>query len=87
MRKIRIVCPICAKRTRIEVPYEIFNIDEGSLLKLPVKRGMVCEHDFLALIDYHFNIRDYEIPEDSLEFEQFCAKSVKKNIMPLFSSF
>ena len=64
MKRINVICPVCQKFKRLEVPRKIFNIDEGYLLKLPIDRGEVCTHEFLVLLDYHFSIRDYEIPND-----------------------
>ena len=60
MKKIQVVCPICNKAKFIPVPKEIFSIDEGYLLKYPILKGELCEHEFLCLIDYNFKIRDYE---------------------------
>ena len=70
MKKIHVVCPICNKFRRLPVPPEIFEIDEGALLKLPVRSGVVCNHQFIVLLDYHFSIRDYEVPP----IEQFERK-------------
>ena len=61
MRKLNICCPICNKFKRIKIPLEIFDIDEGSLLKLPIKEGLICKHKFLVILDYHFNVRDFEV--------------------------
>lgn len=78
MRKIRVICPICNSSKRIEIPLEIFNIDEGSLLKLPIRKRLICEHSFIILIDYNFSIRDYEIPKTEGEFKQLISKSITK---------
>lgn len=75
MRKVQVVCPICQKSKRIPVPWEIFNIDEGSLLKIPFRAGMICEHTFLALLDYQFAIRDYEIPGPNTDIEQYFKRA------------
>ena len=61
MRKLNVVCPICSKFKRILVPQEVFEIDEGYLLKLPIHKGQVCDHFFIVILDYHFSVRDYEI--------------------------
>jgi len=87
MRKLQIVCPICSKSKRIEIPPEIFNIDEGSLLKVPIKSGLVCPHSFMMLIDYNFSIRDYEIISNPKEFEAMMRKSQKKSKVVHFSYF
>ncbi|MHA1519059.1 MAG: hypothetical protein ACTSRK_02640 [Promethearchaeota archaeon] len=63
MRKIHIVCPKCNRSKRIPVPNEIFNIEEGSLLKLSIPKGLICDHQFVLLIDYNFSIRDYDLGE------------------------
>ena len=67
MKKIHVVCPTCNKSKRIKVPPEIFQVDEGSLLKLPIRRGQICEHQFALLIDYNFSIRDYEVEPELIE--------------------
>ncbi len=63
MRKIHIVCPKCNRSKRIPVPNEIFNVDEGALLKLSIPIGLICEHQFVLLIDYNFSVRDYDLCE------------------------
>jgi len=78
MKKIRVVCPICNTQKRIPVPKEIFDLDESSLLKLPFNKKKICNHHFVALIDYNFKVRDYEIP-DSQEIMEIQTKIEKKN--------
>lgn len=75
MKKLHISCPICSKFKIIPVPRDVFNIDEGSLLKLPITRGLICQHQFICVIDYNFSIRDYEIPKSDQEFTQWRSKS------------
>ena len=87
VKKLSIVCPICLRHKRIGIPPEIFNIDEGSLLKLPISKNMICEHSFVALIDYHFKIRDYEIIKSNDEYEKYCKKSQKEKDLAIFSLF
>ena len=87
MRKLNVVCPICSKFKRIPVPQDIFEIDEGYLLKLPIHKGQVCNHFFVVILDYHFSIRDYEIPPSENEFARTYQH--KRNIPTLidFSFF
>ncbi len=87
MRKLTIICPICSRRKKIPIPFEIFNIDEGFLLKLPIQKGIVCNHKFIAIIDYHFKIRDYEILEKDEDFQEYQSKSKENRNPILFSSF
>ncbi len=79
MRKIHLVCPICKKSKRIYIPDKIFNKDDGSLLKLPVEKFEICPHQFIAVIDYNFSVRDYEIVEND-EIFQFYLKKIHKPI-------
>ncbi len=71
----------------LPVPREIFDIDEGSLLKLPIKAGVVCQHSFLCVIDYNFSIRDYEIIKTEDDYEQYRQKADKLNKTWNFSYF
>ena len=73
MKKLHIVCPVCSKTKRIPIPYEIFEREQGALLKLPIRKGMICEHHFLALLDYHFSVRAYEIPKTKTEENIFSS--------------
>jgi len=66
LKKILVVCPICNKSKRIIVPESIFKLEEGSLLKLVIKKNQICQHEFGLLLDFHFSIRDYEINEEEL---------------------
>ena len=74
MRKIIITCPICLKNKRVELPLNIFEIDEGSLLKYPIDKNIVCSHRFIILLDYNFSIRDYEILKNKKIFEEYLSK-------------
>lgn len=58
------------------IPMEVFDNDQGSLLKLPMDSGVVCDHRFLVVLDYHFSIRDYEILSER-DFQQLFSQSQK----------
>jgi hypothetical protein len=86
MRKINIICPVCSKFKRIVIPPEIFEIDQGSLLKLPIKRGIICKHQFIAIIDYHFNVRDYEkLPKNGNIAKLYTSNNKTLNHQDQFS--
>jgi hypothetical protein len=87
MKKLHVVCPICSKSRRLSVPKEIFDIDEGALLKLPIRNGVICEHDFLILVDYHFSIRDYEVPNPRNNISDYFEGKKKEFDMAEFSYF
>jgi hypothetical protein len=87
MRKLHIVCPICSKFKRIPIPVEIFNIDQGNLLKLPLGKGTICEHQFIAVIDYHFAVRDYEIPKNDADFKKILHNDAMNQNTAEFSFF
>ena len=78
-KRIHIVCPICSKFKRMPVSENIFNFDEGSLLKLPIKRGQMCDHEFLVVLDYNFSVRDYEIPSKRNDFLRKYFQGTKSN--------
>lgn len=82
MRKLHIICPTCNRSKRIPIPEEIFQLDEGSLLKLKISKGKICEHQFMLLIDYNFSIRDYEIAEN-----EFSKLNENHNLNPDLSIF
>ena len=71
MKKLHVVCPVCGKFRRLPVPKEVFEIDEGSLLKLPIHKGKICDHAFLVVIDYNFSIRDYEVPNRADKLKKY----------------
>lgn len=87
MRKLNVVCPICSKFKRIPVPQDIFEIDEGYLLKIPIRKGEVCDHFFVVILDYNFSVRDYEIPQNEQEFAQNYQSKKKIPAMIDFSFF
>lgn len=78
MRKIHLICPICHRNKRIIIPDKIFNKDEGSLLRLPIEKNEICPHQFIAVIDYNFSVRDYEIVEDDETFQFYLRKTHKQ---------
>ncbi|QEE14816.1 hypothetical protein DSAG12_00633 [Promethearchaeum syntrophicum] len=75
MRKIHLVCPICQRNKRIKIPDKIFNKDEGSLLRLPIEKFEICPHQFIAVIDYNFSVRDYEIVDNDELFQYYLEKT------------
>ncbi len=81
MRKINVVCPICSKFKRYALSKDVFNIDEGYLLKLPICKGEVCDHEFLVVLDYNFSVRDYEIPNERNNYlkKYFSPKKQRKS--------
>ena len=87
MRRINVVCPICSKFKRLPVPREIFEIDEGYLLKLPIEKGTICDHEFLVVLDYNFSIRDYEIPQERNDFLKKYFSRDKSSCPPVDFSF
>lgn len=87
MRKISIMCPICSKFKRMEIPAYIFDVDEGSLLKFPIKSGEICEHNFIVILDYHFTVRDYEIPKSHDEIIKYYKKINNEKPLALFQHF
>lgn len=80
---MNVVCPICSKFRRIPVPQDIFEIDEGYLLKLPIHKGQVCDHFFIVVLDYHFSVRDYEISNES----DFAQNYQQKKVIPSLNDF
>ena len=87
MRKLHVVCPVCTKFKRLPMPREIFEIDEGALLKLPIRKGVVCDHEFLVVIDYNFSIRDYEVPNRQHNLDGYFNKATSKDEAFEFSYF
>jgi hypothetical protein len=87
MRKIHVVCPICSKSRRLPISKGIFDIDEGALLKFPIKKGVICEHEFLILVDYNFSIRDYEVPNKRNDLSEYFEGKKKGFDVCEFSYF
>jgi hypothetical protein len=87
MRKLNVVCPICSKFKRVSIPSYVFNIDQGSLLKLPILDNEVCKHKFLVILDYHFKIRDYEVNLSDDEFSKYVKEAKKKELQFSFVVF
>ena len=87
MRKVRIVCPVCFKAKRIALSDDIFNYDVGSLLKFPIRNGIVCSHQFIIIMDYNFSIRDYEIITTAKELIQFHSLEKKHSSLYEFVSY
>ena len=86
MRKLNVVCPLCSKFKRITIPSYIFNIDEGCLLKLPISENTICSHKFIAILDYNFNIRDYETNISDEDFSIYQNKIKMREISFTFYS-
>lgn len=82
MRKLHVVCPECGTVKRIGVPAEIFDHDDGSLLNILIRSGTICQHSFIAYVDYHFSIRgtasqqDYKKMRDKFGQNEIIADSL-----------
>ncbi len=77
LKKILIVCPVCSKSRRIAIPHNIFDVDEGYLLKFPIRKNLICSHEFLVVTDYNFSIRDYEIPSETNDLTHYFEEKQK----------
>ncbi len=87
MRKLHLVCPVCGKNRRIPLPESVFNHDEGYLLRVPIHRGVVCTHPFIAVLDYRFSVRDYEVPESVDDTKIFAATASGPTYGELFDFY
>ena len=79
MKRLHIVCPVCSKFKRLPVSEDIFDFDEGSLLKLPINKGKMCAHEFLVILDYNFSVRDYEVPSERNNFLKKYFQGTRTN--------
>lgn len=59
--ELKFICPVC--RTEKMLPISTSPISEGKedLLPMYIPRGLVCNHEFQALIDKNFMIQKYQI--------------------------
>ena len=60
---IVVSCPICKKVKKIAILEEIIGEEIGCLFPIEIKRGTVCDHDFTAMVDQNFSVRDYCTPK------------------------
>lgn len=84
MKKIHVVCPICGKSKFMPIPRDIFTVDEGYLLKYPIRAGEICDHKFICCVDYNFKIRDYET---GAGIEKYFTASTQKPSAADYSYF
>lgn len=65
--KLRFICPVCNSEKILEVPISIIT-QAKDLVPIFIPRGLVCDHQFQALIDKNFMIHGYQLVD--YEFEK-----------------
>lgn len=61
VKELRVLCPLCKKEAKIEVPIFLVNEAQDGVLKVSIPRGACCdEHSFMVYIDKKFRVRGYQ---------------------------
>ncbi|HME52266.1 MAG TPA: hypothetical protein VKM55_08610 [Candidatus Lokiarchaeia archaeon] len=60
-KPIRVICPLCNKETKVDVPVFIVNDARDGMVKIQIPQGVCCdEHSFMAFVDKKFIVRGYQ---------------------------
>src|SRR5271157_3159257 len=67
-RSTEITCPVCNINTNIDIPEYIFQQNQIGLIKIQIRSGSVCPHDFIAFVDQTGTVRGYEHADFQIKF-------------------
>lgn len=60
-KPIRVICPLCNKETKVDIPVFIVNDARDGMVKIQIPQGVCCEsHSFMAFVDKKFTVRGYQ---------------------------
>lgn len=61
VKPIHVICPICNKETKIDIPIFVVNYAKDGMVKIQIPQGSCCqEHSFMAFVDKKFVVRGYQ---------------------------
>ena len=69
-KKILIKCPICKKSTEFEIPPQFLDIiitNPRGVANISIRKGLICPHHFMMVMDKNGDIRGYEKIDIDLE--------------------
>jgi len=75
-KKIRIQCPICGKKGQIQVARKVIESSSRGVCAIEVTKNQLCSDSFIAYVDKNFVVRDYFIPDITLEGIEVVEKKV-----------
>ncbi|MFX1453842.1 MAG: hypothetical protein ACFFDB_00570 [Promethearchaeota archaeon] len=81
-KEIKIICPICQKDCRIQVPNDVI-LQKKSLASISIRPEVCCEHSFIVFLDKLGKIRGYQ--NNDLEIEKSTMEAEIKDSIPVVS--
>jgi hypothetical protein len=72
-KETMIQCPQCHTQKNIEIPGYVFSQKRSGLIKIQLRTGQVCNHEFVAFVDQKGTVRGYEKIDFQLEFNAQTA--------------
>ena len=81
MMNIKIKCPICSKSGVIELSNkEIVRNNERGITSIMISQNKICSHSFLVYIDNNQTVRDYVVPDYTIDIPEMDISSVDYDI-------
>ena len=59
--ELEFICPVCRTEKTLPIPKSPILEGKENLTPIYIQRGLVCSHEFQALIDKDFTIQRYQI--------------------------
>ena len=91
---ITVKCPVenCTKEKEINVPQFLFDNKRRGMIKIPIHKGICCDHEFIAFISKDGQkIRGYETIDTVVDLSQLHASQAEKiyleNLLSKYGSF
>ena len=70
-KPIKVICPTCNKEANLKIPVFIMQDVHNGMATIQVPQGACCkEHSFMAIVDKHFKVRGYTIPDIEFKFRE-----------------
>lgn len=78
---IKIQCPICSKKGVITLSNdETIRNNEKGITSIMISRNRICSHSFLVYIDNNLTVRDYVVPDYTIDIPEMDISSVDREI-------
>ena len=66
--ELKFICPVCRTEKTLPIPKSPIVKGKEDLAKFIIHKGLICDHQFQALIDKDFIVQGYQVV-DIIEFD------------------
>jgi len=83
-KEVLLRCPLCGRKGKIQVSKKLIESSRRGICAIEVGKNQICSDSFVAYIDKNFSVRDYFIPDITLEDIEVTEKKIpSKEVKPV----